>query len=249
MQGEEMSRTAGSRHDALRRRAVVLALCAAWGLGGCGGAGQPDRDDEGYFPLVEGARWRYRLSSQVGSLQMEVTARGEQALPDGALVFLMDERSLGPTLGFAEVAPVAYVLDEGYVARIEGVGYDSNGRLRTLGQSQATKILPIDPHPGQSWGQDHSLFDTPEGGGAHMGWNGDVGELTAVTVPAGTFEDVVEVSIAYFDDRERDVRPKVLYHDYYARGVGLVKSVTEDPSGDPTHTVEQVLVEYEFPTP
>jgi len=204
-------------------------------------------DDQGYFPLVEGARWRYRLSSQLGSLQMEITARGEQTLPDGGRAFVMDERSLGPSLGFADVAPVAYVVDAGYVGRIEGVGYDSAGKLRTLGQSQATRILPLDPKPGQSWGQDHSLFGTPEGGGAQMGWNGDVGELTVVTVPAGTFRDVIEVAIAYYDDSDRAVHPKVLYRDYYARGVGLVKSVTEDPSGDPTHTIEQVLLEYEFP--
>ena len=198
---------------------------------------------------MEGARWRYRLSSQLGSLQVEVTARGEQMLPSGSQAFVMDERSLGPSLGFAEVAPVAYVVDEGYFARIEGVGYDSAGKLRTLGQSQATRILPVDPKPGHSWGQGHSLFDTPEGGGADMGWNGDVRELTVVTVPAGTFEDVVEVAIAYYDDSDRDLRPKVLYRDYYARGVGLVKSVTEDPSGDPSHSIEQVLVDYEFPAP
>ena len=80
-----------------------------------------------------------------------------------------------------------------------------------------------------------------------MGWNGDVLELTTITVPAGTFEDVIEVAIAYYDDRRPDLQPRVLYRDYYARGVGLVKSVTEDPSGEPTHTIEQVLIDYEFP--
>ena len=107
--------------------------------------------------------------------------------------------------------------------------------------------LPLDPQPGHSWGQDHSLFETPEGGGAHMGWNGDVLELTTITVPAGTFENVIEVAIAYYDGSRPDLRPRVLYRDYYARGVGLVKSVTEDPSGEPAHTIEQVLVDYEFP--
>lgn len=244
-----MHRSAGCRLDGPRLRALALALCAAWGLGGCGGERRPAPDELGYFPLVEGARWRYRLSSELGTLQLEVTARGEQALPGGRQVFVMDERNLGPSLGFAKVAPVAYVVDEGYVARIEGIGYDSAGELRTLGQSQPTRILPLDPKPGESWGQDHSLFETPEGGGAHMGWNGDVLEATTVTVPAGTFEDVVQVSIAYYDDSNRSVRPKVLYRDYYARGVGLVKSVTEDPSGDSSHTIEQVLVDYDFPAP
>lgn len=242
-----MGRAAGWRPDAPRRRALALVVCAAWGLAGCGGGSGPASDEQDYFPLVEGAHWSYRLSSQLGALQVEVTARGQQALPGGRLAFVMDERNLGPSLGFAEVAPVAYVLEGGYVARIQAIGYDSDGRLRELGQSQPTWILPLDPSPGQSWGQDHSLFDTPEGGGALMGWNGDVVERTSLTVPAGTFEDVIEVDIAYYDDRTPGVSPKIVYRDYYARGVGLVKSVTEDPSGDPSHTIEQVLVSYDFP--
>jgi hypothetical protein len=257
--GAKLSRVTGWRSDAprrrgallsdaLRRSALVLALCATWGLVGCGGDEGATPEEQGYFPLVEGARWRYQLSSQMGSLQMEVTARGHQAL-GGRQVFLMEERNLGPSLGFEEVSPVGYVVDEGYVARIQGIGYDSDGRLRELGQSQPTWILPLDPRPGQSWGQDNSLFDTPEGGGALMGWNGDVVELTSMTVPAGSFEDVVEVDIAYYDDRTPGAGPKVLYRDYYARGVGLVKSVTEDPTGDVSHTIEQVLVGYEFPAP
>ncbi len=244
-----MTPRAERRSDALRRGALGLALAALCGLGGCGGDRRPAESDTSYFPLVEGARWRYRLSSSLGSLQLEVTAMGERALPGGGRAFVMDERNIGPSFGFAEVAPVAYQVKEGYFARIEGIGYDSGGKLRTLGQSEPTRILPLDPKPGQSWGQDHSIFETPEGGGAHMGWNGDVRELTTVTVPAGTFENVVEVSIAYFDDSERQIRPKVLYRDYYARGVGLVKSVTEDPSGNPANTIEQVLVDYEFPAP
>jgi len=87
------------------------------------------------------------------------------------------------------------------------------------------------------------MFQTPEGGGAELGWSGEVKPRTVVTVPAGRFEDVVEVETLYRDPRE-GVGIEVVYHDFYARGIGLVKSVSEDPSGDPSSRIEQVLLEY-----
>jgi hypothetical protein len=55
------------------------------------------------------------------------------------------------------------------------------------------------------------------------------------------------VQTVYRDASLDDLDPKVVYHDFYARGVGLVKSRTLDPSGNSANTVEQVLVSYEFP--
>lgn len=230
---------------------AVLLLCLALaGLAACseGGSGTPV-PGLGYFPLAEGAVWKYELRTAAGALKLEVTARGEMELPDGGgEAFVMDERNLGPSMGFEETAPVAYRVEGGYVSQIKAVGYDSQGQLRLLGQSQPTRILPIDPVAGQAWGQDHSLFDTPEGGGAEIGWSSDVIGQTQVTVPAGTF-DVVEVASRYYDGHDRDLAPKVLYRDFYAKGVGLVRSLAEDPSGDASHTIEQVLLSYRFPAP
>ena len=70
---------------------------------------------------------------------------------------------------------------------------------------------------------------------------------TTVTVPAGRFEDVVEVDTVYHDASEGEGAAKVVYRDYYARGVGLVRSVTEDPSGDEANLIEQELLEYHAP--
>jgi hypothetical protein len=202
-----------------------------------------------YLPLVEGARWRYAISTGRGGLEIEVTGRGEQELARaGRRVFVMDERNLGPSLGFDAVAPVGYVVEQGYVARIEGVGYDRQGGLRELGQDTPTRLLPLDPKPGDTWEQSNHLFGTPEGGGASLAWSATIGARTQVTVPAGAFGDVIEVVTTYYDDDPNaDPAPKVVYRDYYARGVGLVKSVTEDPSGDASNRIEQLLVDYSFP--
>jgi hypothetical protein len=66
-------------------------------------------------------------------------------------------------------------------------------------------------------------------------------------VPAGRFEEVVELETLYRDASQGEIAVNVIYRDYYARGVGLVRSITEDPSGDPAHRIEQVLLEYDFP--
>ena len=226
---------------------ALLAALAA--LVACGGAESrvAGGDQAGsYFPLVPGSHWRYALSTPEGSLQIEVTAKGEETLPrNGRVAFVMDERNLGPSLGFDEVAPVAYVVHDGYVGRIHDIGYDSAGKLRALGQNEPTWILPVMPETGASWNQQNILFENPEGDGGRMEWAADVRSRTSLTVPAGRFDGVVEIVSRYYDATARN--PKVIYRDYYARGVGLIKSVAEDPSGDPDSRVEQVLLDYGFP--
>lgn len=230
---------------------ALVALALLLSLPGCGGPGPPASGEAGgsYLPLVEGARWRYAISTQQGGLEIEVTGQGERELSGaGRRVFVMDERNLGPSLGFDEVAPVGYVVEQGFVARIEGIGYDRQGGLRELGQDAPTRLLPLDPKPGDRWEQSNHLFGTPEGGGASLAWSAAITALTELDVPAGSFADVIEVVTTYYDDFPTiDPEPKVVYRDYYARGVGLVKSVTEDPSGDASHRIEQLLVDYSFP--
>ena len=239
-------------HDAVRsrgRRGGVLLV--AWlALSACSGAGvEGAAPGEGYFPLIEGTRWTYQIESRLGSVELEVEMLGERDLPGGLpRAYVADERTPGPVLGFSEVAPVAYVIEGGFVSRVKEIGYDGQGKLRSLGRAEATRILPLEPEPGQSWEQRHSLFATPDGGGTEVSWSARVGELTTVTVPAGTFDDVVEVVTQYFAGEERG-RPKIIYRDYYARGVGLVKSRTEDPDGDDRNTLEQVLLAFQFPKP
>jgi len=229
---------------------LFIAVAAACLLE-CGRPGSVASGQAGlsYLPLVEGARWRYAVSTQQGELEIEITGVGERELSSvGRRVFLMDERNLGPSLGFDQVAPVGYLVEQGYVARIEGIGYDRQGGLRELGQDSPTRILPVDPRPGDRWEQSNHLFGTPEAHGAILAWSAEITGVKPIEVPAGAFTDVIEVQTTYYDDFPTiDPVPKVIYRDYYARGVGLVKSVTEDPTGDASHRIEQLLVDYSFP--
>ncbi len=233
-----------------------------------------------YFPLVTDARWVYRIRSGLGSFDVEVIARGEMALPDGhGQVFVMDERNLGNSFGFAEVAPVGYIRTDGYVARLAGIDYFGSERggserggserggserggserggseggggeragLRLLGRFEPTWILPADPKPGLRWEQETDMFGNAGAGGAKMGWSGEVRPRTSVKVPAGRFDDVLEIHSQYHDASEGSLEPKAIYKDYYARGVGLIQSVTEDPSGNEENRILQVLLEYSIP--
>lgn len=233
------------------RIAVAVLALALPTAAGCARQSTPSSDPAAqvYFPMIGGGRWVYRLSTGRGNLQMEVTARGEMALPDGrGNAFVMDERNLGPNLGFVETSPVAYVAHEGYVARINAIDYDASGQLRTMGLDEPTWVLPLDAAPGQRWVQSTGLFQTPEGGGAQLGWSGEIKALTSVTVPAGRFDDVLEVEIQYRDTTGGDaMASEVVYHDYYARGVGLVRSVSEGRGEGSQMRIEQVLLEYHFP--
>lgn len=233
------------------RAPAFLALLLAASLAACSGGPRSASGEaaDDYFPMVEGARWAYRIETSAGALDVEVTARGDMRLRGFPRpVFVMDERNTGPSLGFVESSPVAYVMDQGYVSRFTGLDYQEDGTLRSLGEDAPVRILPRPPTFGHTWEQQTHLFQTPEGGGAALDWSGEVKRGQPVTVPAGRFEDVVQIDMVYRDVwRDGTVHKQVLYEDTYARGVGLVRSVTRDPEGDPSHTVEQVLVDYEFP--
>lgn len=231
--------------------AAAIALISLGAVLGCDRANHPAEGSaaQELFPLVEGAKWVYEVRSKLGDLRLESIARGVLELPDErGEVFVVDETNLGPSMGFVETAPVGYFADEeGYLSRLTAIDYDDAGALRFVGEEDAAWFLPLDPKAGHRWGQLTDMFDTPEGGGGELGWSGEVMGLADVTVPAGEFKDAVEVRLTYRDAGEPGVEPLMVYHDYYVRGVGLVRSVADDPSGDPNNRVETVLVSFEFP--
>lgn len=234
--------------DAPRRALALLALLAL-SLPGCEHAGRRASGDasEAYFPLVPDAQWTYVIRSQIGRTELTVKALGERSVAPYGAVFLMEESTPEQVLGFAKTAPVAYVWDDGYVARIAGLGYDSHGLLRTLGQDEPIWILPRDPRVGTQWTQENRLFNNPEKDtGARMQWSGSVRMLPELHVPAGTFHEVLEVRTAYRNP-EVSADPQVIYVDHYARGVGLVHSVTLDPTGEGRVVIEQWLLRYDLP--
>jgi hypothetical protein len=226
------------------RRAALLGALA---LAACASPGAPAPGDA-WFPLRPDAYWLYEIRTDRGRLELGVKAIGEQVPLGGELpLFVVEETLLGETLGFAATAPVAYVVDSGFVARVDAVGYDGRGRLRALGRDAPTWILPLDPRPGRLWVQESHLFELSEGGGARLEWRGEIAAAGPVRVPAGTFPEALEVRITYRNASRPGDQPELVHVDTYVRGVGLVRSLTLDPDGDPGRTIEKTLLRYRIP--
>jgi len=239
------------RRTSTRVAAALLAGALSVALGGCrrsGGNAASGEHADDWFPMQPGARWVYEVKTELGSLDLEVAAKGEVAVRggDAAPLFVMEETNRGPSMGFAETSPVAYRRENGYLARFQAVDYDGEGKLRMLGQAAPTWFLPDEPKAGAKWHQENELFATPENPGGKMRWDGEVRAVAALEVPAGKFDEALQIHTEY---RETDAgeKPTMEFDDYYVRGVGLIRSVTHDPSGDPAKSIEIRLKEYDFP--
>jgi hypothetical protein len=209
------------------RRALAITTALAWGsltLGGC----RPEAAPASWFPRSAGAFWVYELDSPSGRSEVRVDARGETQVAGLGPVFLADETrsDAGP---FDAVNPVGYVVDAGYVARISGLVYDGAGRLRVVGDAQATRILPLAPRPGQRWAQE--TFELRGGGReGRLRWEAEVRGRGTVVVPAGRFDDVLEVRTTLRDEAGAVIGR---YQDVFARDVGLVWGVAQSANEPP----------------
>jgi hypothetical protein len=233
-----------ARLAALALPLILLAACEPKGAPAV--AAGPQQQE--YFPLVDGARWVYAMNANGGRIEVIVDARGTQNVNgiEGDL-FIMDESTDGDKFGMADTAPVGYVRDDGYVSRYTALDYDTGGGLRSIGGEDPMWVLPLEPSPGVSWTQDTGLFELPEGGGASIRWTGKIEPIMELDVPAGHFADVLKIRKEYWDESVSPDSPLLAYEDFYARGVGLIRSVTYNEQDEGSEILTQELVRYEFP--
>ena len=237
----------------LRQLALLIGLAAAVGAIGCDSSGSALASGDAanqYFPLVPGAHWRYKLALEIGGAEIEVVARGDSAIEGlTGLAFVMDEHALGAdALGIAEVGPTAYVRRDGFLCRYSGLDYRSPDKLRMLGEEDPARVMPLEAVPGAEWTNETRLLQQPEsGGGGLIKWTGRTKRLGELVVPAGKFEDVLVVETEYWDPSVNPDAASLSYQDYYARGVGLLRSVTKNERDGGVQMVEQTLLDFDFP--
>jgi hypothetical protein len=227
-------------------------LLCALALIGCRGEKPPARAAGSaaseFFPLVRGAHWKYKLDLQVTATEIEVVAKGETPVEGLAQApFVMDERAVGPSFGMAPVGPTAYVVADGFLCRYSGLDYTTADHLKMLGAEDPTRVIPLGATPGTEWTNETRVLAQPEGGGGLIRWTGRTKVAESVTVPAGTFHDVILVESEYWDPQVSETEPLISYQDYYARGVGLLRSVTRNAREGGKLMAEQALESYEFP--
>jgi len=241
----------------MRRRARTLgwlgvALALALGDAACrspvNSSRAPGAASTEFFPLVKGARWVYKLDLVVTSTEIEVLAKGDSAVEGlGNGAFVMDERTVGQSFGLAPVGPTAYVSSDGFLCRYSGLDYTTGDHLKMLGTEDPTRVIPLGASPGAEWTHQTRLMQQPEGGGGLIKWTGRTKRSDPVTVPAGTFTDVILVESEYWDPSIDSDAPLIAYQDWYARGVGLLRSVTTNLKEGGKRMTEQTLESYAFP--
>jgi hypothetical protein len=237
----------------LRHLALAAGLAAAAGSFGCDSGSSTRASgaaEKEYFPLVPGARWRYKLALEIGNAEIEVVARGDTTVEGLAgLAFVMDEHALdAAALGIAEVGPTAYVARDGFLCRYTGLDYRTPDQLKMLGQEDPARVMPIGGAAGQEWTNETRLLQQPEnGGGGLIKWTGRTKHVDVLTVPAGEFKDVLLFETEYWDESISTEGPLLAFEDYYARGVGLLRSVTKNLAADGAQMAEQLLLDFDFP--
>jgi hypothetical protein len=237
----------------MKQAARVLTLCLI--LAACSpSAPSPVASGsaaEEYFPLIVGARWVYEIDfGELRKGEVEIVGRGQRSVPgfDEGL-FINDEVIDGEAVGFADVAPVGYLPIEGYLGQVSGLDYDDKGGVRVLGGEDPKRLLPLEPRQGSTWEERAKIFELPEGGGGVTRWSRRIDWHESLEVPAGTFREVLVVESTYWDDTLSPDQPMLRFEDYYARGVGLLRSVTFDEQSNGRLVVQQNLLRYSFPEP
>ncbi len=231
----------------LRALAVVLLLAAF--PTGCAGpvphaSGPAARD---YFPMLPGAHWVYTLHTGLfSSTTLDVTARGERPVRGSESgVFVVEERAAaGEMFGLEPSGLVGYRIAHGYVTRMAALELGSDGVVHLFGHD-GVSVLPLDPQPGQHWSDQVEVFDSL--GDSKQSWTATVENVGRMHVPAGTFDDVIVVRSEHWDREWRETEPLHSYEDYYARGVGLIRSVAHNHTRFlPIAELDQELIEVSF---
>lgn len=185
------------------------------------------------FPHTPGSRWIYRLSGAWYETEAElsVEVKGQHHVPHLQLdAVVLDEAHPGVTpTAPKDVLPVLYYPHEGYLVRNTNHVYGNNERTTlvstgTIGESSAP-VFPLDLI-GKSENQNAEWQE------AQIGEWGEEAQLSTlyrfgpeqepVVVTAGTYTDCLRVETKITRTSGRGFH----YTEWYAPGVGMVKSTT-----------------------
>jgi hypothetical protein len=228
---------------ALAAFALALTTLSCAGTPPPRASGAAGRD---YFPLLPGTHWVYELhTGPFSHTQLDVTARGERPVRGSdAAIFVVEERTDGEVFGLEPFGLVGYRVSGGYLTRVPALELGSDGVVHVFGRDSIS-VLPVDPQPGQHWSDEVEVFDSPAE--AKQSWTATIENVGRLHVPAGTFEDVIVVRSEHWDREWRENEPLHSYEDYYARGVGLIRSVAHNHTRWlPIAEMEQELVRVTF---
>jgi hypothetical protein len=187
-----------------------------------------------YFPLIPGSRWVYEgMQGDATERTVVEVTRDTKAILGVTSVVVHDTVSNDGTVKedtfdwYAQdrVGNVWYFgedtkeFENGVVVSTEGsweAGVDG---------AKAGIIMNARPSAGVAYRQEYYRGHAED-------FARVLGKIESVTVPAGTYHDVVKTK------EFTPLEPKLLEHKYYARGVGVVREVTVKGGSDRVQLVE-----------
>jgi hypothetical protein len=221
---------------------LSLAMVAA----GCGLTTARTPDDQDFFPLVPSSHWEYAVSRQgeTGVLRFVATVRPDPyRTTDGHACPIVDEQYGAESIHY----PVVYCSESGFLHRLMSLEYKGE-RLEDNGlRSGELKFLPLNLRRATDWEGTTNAYHMPDGSGFEVRQLHHVlPQLERIEVPAGAFRRCVHVETkaihSAIDVDGTHTGPQVVlyYSDWYAPGVGLVRTDQRDADARAMTTIELV---------
>jgi hypothetical protein len=233
---------------------IVLGLSASLSVG-CTATVKRNRGIQttsDFFPLTPSSHWEYlvRRRSDVSPLPFAATVRPDEFTgPNGHGCRIVDER-YGDRPA-AERYPIVYCAEGGFLHRVMSLEYRGESLEDNGLRSGEIKFLPIDLGRSSSWEGRTSAYQLPDGSGFEVRQLHQVFvQREPVEVTAGRFEGCTRVETTAVhsatgpDGNAVGTRVVYYYSDWYAAGVGLIRTEQRSATGEVLATVE--LVSYQI---
>ncbi|MGH7840292.1 MAG: hypothetical protein ACREQT_02070 [Candidatus Binataceae bacterium] len=182
-----------------------------------------------FFPLAPDSTWTYRIQSKSQKSTYVITDKvlGVKYVPSLNVTGQVVEEFYNLDRGGSR--PIVYVSKDGYLSRLSGLEYAKDDiQTPAWGRSEEGEFMPARMVPDVSWNS--TIFPFGHIGGAFVikQAHHTAFEPSDVTVPAGKFTGCMRIdTIANYEGgsfAKSKKASKLLYRDWYAPNVGLVKT-------------------------
>jgi hypothetical protein len=199
-----------------------------------------------YFPLTPSSRWEYQLSRRADGfpLRFVATVRPDPFLgPNGSGCRIVDERYGDRPTG--ERSPIVYCADGGFLHRVMSLEYRGEALEDNGLRSGELRFLPIDLAHTNAWEGRTNAYQLSDGSGFEVRQIHHVFvQPEPVDVPAGRFAGCARVETTAIHSATGPdgsaVGPRIVYYysDWYAAGVGLIRTEQRSATAEVLATIE-----------
>lgn len=202
-----------------------------------------------FFPLAKYNSWTHRVTFSGGDYlyyMTETVIKDKLPLLQGESYVVAEEYEPLTDKAPRAKSTVAYFRKDGFLHRYPWL--DSSGDEvwdTQLGQG-AERILPSPYLGDKTWQIDMKTNAWPLDGGQSMTASAKAWiDPEEVSVPAGVFRDCLRVETTtanqYVDGQNDPKNYRLHYVEWYAKGVGLVRAISNEGEGTPTKSVTELV--------